>query len=216
MKSFCIIGLNKFGESMAMTMASEGRDVLVIDEDADRVNAIADFVTNGVIGDATNESVLRRAGVREYDCAIVCLGKVLNDSIMLVIALKELGVKFVVARAVSDSHKKVLERIGADLVVFPEQESGERLGVTLAHDNVTDFMEFKGFQMAEVMIPKSWEGKTLIELGIRNKYGITVVAVHDVDGNVTVSPAPTRVFKEGELVNVIGDDAAMTKFIHAK
>ncbi len=197
--------------SLARTLAAEGKQVMVIDIDADKINAIADFVTNAVIGDPTNETVLRSCGVNAYDCAVVCMAKDINANILLTIMLKEQGVKKVVARAINEGHQKVLEHIGVDMIIFPENDMGEKIGFLLARENVTEFIEFHGYQIIEINVPASWVGKDLIALEIRKKYGVNVLAVNDKDGNVTVSPLPTRVFGENEKVSVIGTDKDIDK-----
>jgi trk system potassium uptake protein TrkA len=211
MKSFCIIGLGKFGMSLAQTLAAEGKQVMVIDIDADKVNAIADFVTSAVIGDPTNETVLRSCDVGAYECAIVCMAKDINANVLLTIMLKEQGVKKVVARAINEGHQKVLEHIGVDMIIFPEKDMGEKIGYLLSRDNVTEFIEFHGYQIVEIKVPASWVGKDLIQLEIRKKYGVNILAINDDEGNVTVSPLPTRVFCEGEKVSVIGTEKDIDK-----
>ncbi len=211
MKSFCIIGLGKFGTALAETLARDGKQVMIIDTDADKINSMADTVTNAIIGDPTNESVLRAAGVADYDCAVICMTTNVNDNILLTIMLKELGIKKVVVRAINEGHQKVLKRIGADLIVFPEKDMGEKLAFMLGRDNVTEFIEFHGYQIVEIKVPDDWEGKNLIELEIRRKYGVTVLAINDESGNVDVSPMATRVFKKGERMSVIGTDRDIEK-----
>lgn len=206
MKSFCIIGLGKFGMTLAETLARDGKQVLVIDSNADRVNAIADVVTHAVIGDATNEAVLSAAGVSDYECAVIGLAGNVNDNILLTIMLKEMGVSKVVARAINEGHHRVLERIGADMIIFPEQDMGEKIGHLLGRNNVTEFIEFRGYQIVEIKIPDHWSGKTLIELDVRKKFGVNILAITDSSGDVTVSPLPTRVFLEGDRVSVIGTE----------
>ena len=206
MKSFCIIGLGKFGTALAKTLAEEGKQVMVIDVDADKVNAIADVVTNAVIGDPTNETVLRSCGASDYECAVVFMAKNINDNVLLCIMLKELGIKKVVGRAINEGHEKVLKRIGADVIVFPEKNMGEKLGYLLSRDNVTEFIEFHGYQIVEIHAPKNWIGKDLIELSIRKKYNVNIVAITDADGEVNVSPIPTRAFSWGDRVSVIGKE----------
>lgn len=213
MKSFCIIGLGKFGLSLAHTLAAEGKQVMVIDVDADKVNSIADIVTQPVIGDPTNQAVMSSCGIADYECAVVCMANNINVNILLCIMLKEAGVKKIVARAINEGHKKVLEHLGVDMIVFPEQDMGEKIGFMLARNNVTEFIEFHGYQIVEFTAPESWSGKNLIQLEIRNKYGLTVLAVTDKEGEVTVSPMPTRPFAQGERVSVIGTEKDIDKLI---
>ena len=211
MKSFCIIGLGKFGTTLAEALAGDGKQVLIIDADADKVNALADTVTHAVIGDPTNETVLRSAGVTDYDCAVVGMVSNVNDNILLTILLKEMGIKKVVARAANEGHQRVLEKIGADLIVFPERDMGEKLAFLLGRDNVTEYIDFHGYRIAELRVPDSWEGKTLVELEIRRKFDVTVLAVIQQDGTADVSPLPTRVFVKGEEMSVLGTEKAVAK-----
>lgn len=206
MKSFCIIGLGKLGQTLAESLTADGKEVLVIDLDADKINMIADNVTNAIIGDCTNDAVLKAAGVADYECAIVCIAENINANVLLTLKLKEMGIKTVIARAINDGHRRVLEKVGADMIIFPEKDIGERLAFTLARDIVTDFMEFKGFQIAEITVPEKWIGKTVIELDIRKKFGINIIAITANDGTVTVSPSATRPFMKGDLVSIVGSD----------
>lgn len=211
MKSFCIIGLGKFGMTLAESLAKDGKQVLVIDTDADKVNAIADTVTHAVIGDPTNESILRSAGVKDYQCAVVCMTTNVNDNILLTIMLKELGIKKVVARAANEGHQRVLAKIGADVIVFPEKDMGEKIAFMLGRDNVTEFIDFHGYRIVELRVPNSWIGKTLVELEIRRKYGVTVLAVIGENDRAEVSPLPARAFSAGERISVLGTDKSVAK-----
>lgn len=214
MKSFCIIGLGKFGTALALRLAEEGNQVMVLDTDAEKVNAIADMVTNAVIGDPSNENVLRSAGVTDYECAVVCFSGNVNDNVLITILLKELGVKRVVSRAANDGHKKVLEHIGADVVVYPEKDMGERLAFMLTKENVTEFIEFSGYKLVELRVPDAWVGKSLIDLDVRKKYGINVIAVtRSTDDVADVSPSPSRQFSKDEKVSVIGSDKDIEKLM---
>ncbi|MBE6610961.1 MAG: TrkA family potassium uptake protein [Ruminococcaceae bacterium] len=212
-RSFCIIGLGRFGQTLAVNLARTDHQVLVIDLDDDVVNVMSDIVTNAVIGDATNESVLRAAGVSDYDCAIVATAKNINDSILTTILLKEMGVKQVVARAGSEQHKRVLEKIGADMVVFPEQDMGVKLVGILDRNNVLEYIEFSDtHSIVEVTVPTHWVDKSLIELDVRRQYGVTVLAVSDPDtGEMNISPDPVRKFTGAETVALLGENKAIDK-----
>ncbi len=205
MKSFCIIGLGSFGRTLAGKLARAGCQVMVIDEDAQKVNLLADVVTDAIIGDPTNENVLRDCGVRNYDCCVNCFYENLNDSVLVTVILKELGVKEVIARAGNQRHKNVLLKLGADMVVFPEQDMGEKLADMLVRKNVVDYFELHGeYAMAEVKVPKKWVGKNLMELDVRRKYNLTVVSVCNSDGVFILPPVPTTPFDVGDVVSVIG------------
>lgn len=207
MKSFCVIGLGKFGMALATRLAEEGNQVMVMDTDPDKVSAIADIVTNAVIGDPTNKRVLKSAGISDYDCAVVCFTGNINDNVLITILLKELGVKKVVARASSEGHRKVLVHIGADAIVYPERDMGEKVAFMLTRDNVTEYIEFSGYKLIEMKVPEEWIGQSLMDLDVRRKYGINIIAVTRAGDDIAdVSPAPTRQFSSGEKMSVIGSD----------
>ena len=216
MNSFCVIGLGKFGYSLALSLAANEKQVMVIDTDEDKISEIADFVTNAIIGDPTNEAVLRASGVKDYDCAVVCFTENINENILLTIMLKEIGVKTVIARAINDGHQRVLERIGADMVVFPEKDMGEKIGFRLAKDNVTEYIEFAGYTLIEMVVPPSWMGKSIIEVNVRRRFGVNIIAITDKDGKVDVSPLPTREFTDGDKVSVIGSEENIEKIMKEK
>ena len=211
-RSFCIIGLGRFGQTLAENLARTDHQVLVIDEDSEIVNAMSDIVTNAVVGDPTNEQVLRAAGVSDYDCAVVASADNINDSILITLILKEMGVKQVVSRASSAQHRRVLEKIGADMVVFPEQDMGEKLVGILDRNNVLEYIEFSDtHSIVEVAVPDSWIGKTLSELDLRKRIGVTVLAVSDPVSGLNISPDPYKPFTENETVALLGENTAIDR-----
>ena len=215
MKSFCVLGLGKFGFTLAETLAKNGKQVLVVDSDADRVNEIADKVTYAVIGDPTNEKVLRTAGVKDYQCAIVCMSQI-NENILLTITLKEMGIQKVISRAINEGHHKVLEKLGADGIVFPERDSAEKLAFLLQKDNVTEYSDCHGYKIVEIRVPNAWVGKNLVDLELRSKYEVSVLATIGKDGTVEIPPSPRKKFKEDDSVSVLGTDkniAKLTRYI---
>lgn len=210
-RSFAIIGLGRFGRTLAINLAKTGHQVLVIDINEDVINVMADTVTNAVVGDPTNESVLHAAGIRDYDCAVVATAESINDSVLITILLKELGVKQVVARAGSEQHARVLEKVGADMVVFPERDMGEKLVNILDRNNVLEYIEFsETHSIVEVAVPSEWIGKSLIELNVRRKYGVTILAIGDGNG-MNISPDPARKFKGDETVALLGENKNIDK-----
>ncbi len=212
-RSFCIIGLGRFGQTLAINLARTDHQVLVIDENDDVVNVMSDVVTNAVVGDSTNEQVLRAAGVADYDCAVVATANNFNDNLLTTLILKELGVKQVVARAGSEQHGRVLEKIGADMVVFPEKDMGEKLVNILDRNNVLEYIEFSDtHSIVEVTVPEKWVGKSLIELNVRREYGVTVLAVSDAESReMNISPDPTRKFMGNDTVALLGENKAIDK-----
>ncbi len=217
MKSFCILGLGRFGKTLALTLAEHGHQVLIIDESSDDINALADAVTGAVVGDPTNEAVLRSAGVRDYDCAVVCGAKNINDNILLTIMLKDMGIPKVVVRALNEGHKRVLERLGVDMVVFPEQDMGEKLAYMLGRENVIESLEVSGgFRIVEMKIPADWVGKSLIDLQLRLKHNVNVIAVRESGTVMNCTPSPTRPFLRDDVVSIIGADADVDRMTSKK
>lgn len=211
MKNFCIIGLSCFGLALTHALLEKKCQIMVIDEDAEAVNGIADQITGAVIGDPTSEAVLRSAGVADYECAVVCIDNNMTDSILATLMLKELGVEKVVARAMNERHKKVLNRLGVDMVVFPEEDMGDRLAQRLVKRDVLDYYTFsEGISIAEIHIPKDWEGHTMIDLNIRRRYGLTVIAVRRA-GRLDSSPNPEQPFGGEDIVTVMGTEEKIEK-----
>ena len=211
-RSFCIIGLGRFGQTLATNLARTDHQVLVIDTDENIVNAMSDIVTNAVVGDPTNDAVLRAAGVRDYDCAVIATATSINDSILVTLNLKDLGIPQIVARASSDQHRRVLEKLGADMVVFPEQDMGEKLVGILDRNNVLEYIEFSDrHSIVEVAVPENWVGKSLAELDVRRQYGVTVLAVNDPDTGMNISPDPSKPFSGEETVALLGENAAIDR-----
>ncbi len=213
MDSFLIIGMGRFGNSLAIELSNLGHDVLVIDRSEEKIAAVADHVTHAVIGDAKDENVIRSLGVRNFDVAVVAMADNIEDSVLVTIMLKELGVKKVVAKAQSMLHMKVLERIGADVTVFPERDMGKRLAQHLSAKNIIDFIELSDeHSIVEIEAPSVWHGKSLLELNIRGAYGINVIAARDKFArDLVVSPTAAYVIKEGDVLIVIGENDNIKK-----
>ncbi len=215
MKTFCIIGLGRFGQTLAKTLIKKGHQVMVLDANPEIINSLSENFTNAVIGDCTSEAVLRASGVKNYDCAVVCISENINDNILTTLLLKDIGVKRVVVRAISALHRRVLEKIGADQVVFPEEDMGEKLAYTLSRIDVLEYIELsEEFSIAELKIPSSWVGKNIAELDIRKKFGITVIAINDtVTGEIMISPSIIRSFCPADVVTVVGLNENINKFL---
>lgn len=214
MKSFCIIGLGRFGQTLALTLSNKGHQVMVIDQNEEAVSLLSDTVTNAVIGNCTSETVLRDSGVPDYDCAVICISKNLDDSILTTIQLKDLGVKEVVVRAANDMHRRILEKVGADRIVMPERDMGEKLANMLSKStDVMEYIEFsKDYSIIETRVPDSWIGKSLAELLIRSKYGVTVLAVKKGgSGAMNISPDVKQPFEENDSVSLMGSNAQLEK-----
>ncbi len=206
MKSFVVIGVGRFGAALAKELTELGHEVLALDQSEEAITHIADHVTHAVIGDAKDENVIRSIGVRNFDCAVVAIASDIQDSVLVTLMLKDMGVKKVIAKAQSLMHMRVLERIGADQVVFPERDMGQRVAQSLAASNIIDFIELsEDYSIIELNCPKKWCGKTLLELNIRGEYGANIIAVRGSEGKqVTVSPPANYRLTEGDVLIVIG------------
>ncbi|EEH97614.1 TrkA family potassium uptake protein [Clostridium tertium] len=203
-KQFVIIGLGRFGSSIAKTLYSLGNDVLAIDKDEDIVQEIADSVTHAVQLDATDENALRALGIRNFDVAVVTIGDNIQSSIMATLLVKELGVKYIIAKGHSDLHAKVLYKIGADRVVLPEKDMGVRVAHNLVSANILDYIELsEDYSVMEIQVLDEWSGKTLNELRLRSKYGINVMAIKRGD-EVNLSPSAEDIIEDNDVIVAIG------------
>lgn len=207
MKTFVVIGLGRFGTSIARELSALGHEVLAIDVAEDRVQKVADKVTHAVIGDARDIQVLNALGVRNFDCAVVAMGSDVGNSALVTLNLKELGLKQVVCKAQSHVHQRVLEKIGADRVIFPEHEMGVKLAQGLSSSSVLNFIEFsEDYGIVELTCPKSWHGKTLRELDVRNTFHVNIIAVRkeDTPNTLNVAPGAACILEAGDNVIAVG------------
>ena len=209
MKSFVIVGLGRFGMETALQLSAAGCEVLVIDSSNELVQQVSDKVTQAVVADARDKGVLRALGVKDFDGAIVAIGGSLADSVLATMNLKELGVPYIICKAHDETHKEVLKKLGADKVVIPEKEQAARLAKSLASRNVLDYIELsEDYGIIEVPAPKSWQDKSLIELNVRAKLGVNILAVKR-QGDITVSPAADFRIALEDILVVLGDTAAL-------
>lgn len=203
-KAYLVIGLGRFGSSVAAELFKLGHEVLAVDSNEDNVNRVADSVTHAITCDARDEATLKSLGVRNFDCAIVGIGNDVASSVMTTVTLKELGVKQVICKANSDLHKTVLEKVGADKVVFPEREMAHKLAQGLSSANIFDFIELsENFGVAEIELPESWVGKTIGSIDIRAKFGVNIIAVKE-GGEVNVSPGADYGLKKSSVLVLVG------------
>lgn len=211
MKQFVVIGCGRFGASVATSLYSLGHDVLAIDSDEEIIQELSDHVTHAVQADAVDENALRTLGIRNFDVAVVSIASDIQASIMATLITKELGVKTVIAKAHNDLHGKVLKKIGADRVVFPEREMGVRVAHNLASTNILDYIEMApDYSIVEISTIKEWAGKTLKELKLNYRYGINVMAIkHDSEINIT--PYSDDIIHENDVLIVIGSNEDLRK-----
>lgn len=209
MKSYIVVGLGRFGTQVAKKLYELGGEVLVVDTDSVKVQQLSNDVTHAVVADARDKEVLRALGAKEFDCGIVAIGDSLADSVLATMNLKELGIPKVICKASNETHRQVLRKLGADQVVIPEQENATRLAKSLTSRNVLDYIELsEDYGIVEVPAPNPWLDKSLIELNIRAKLGVNILAVRR-GGDITVSPSADFRILQGDILVVLGDTAAL-------
>ena len=202
-KQFVVVGLGRFGATLAATLCANGGEVLAIDIDPERVELLRDHVTHCVEANGMNREALVQLGVRDFDVAVVTIGADIKASGMTTMLMKELGVNYVVAKAQDEIHGRMLTKLGADKVIFPERDMGKRVAHNLVAGNILDFIELSpDYSMVEVEPLDEWNGKTLAQLDLRNKLGINVIAIRR-DGHVDPSPMPGTVLFRGDRLLVM-------------
>ena len=204
-QTYAIIGLGRFGGALLETLVANGQDVLGIDVSEEHVNDYRDIATQVVIADAQEDDVLRKLDIASFDHVIIAIGHNMQASILATINAKDLGAKNVIAKAENKTHLRVLTKIGADVVVQPEREMGERIARKLLAPNMLNFIELSDdYSMAEVQIVNpSFTGKTLAELNIRKKFGLNIIAVRH-DGEVVVAPSAQYQLPDRDILSVVG------------
>lgn len=204
MKSILIIGLGRFGRHMAHKFLENGHEVMAVDINEDRADDAVGEIQQILIGDATEERFMESLGVSNFDLAVVAIGEKFQTVLEITVLLKDLGCKFIIARATRDVHKKLLLRNGADHVVYAERDVAERLAIRFGADNIFDYIELTPeIGIYEIAVPKGWKGKSMVELSIRTKYHVSVMAIKKME-KIFPLPHPTHVFEEDESVMVMG------------
>ena len=210
MKMYVVVGLGRFGQSIAHRLCELGNEVLAIDKNSELVQQISNFVTHAVVADAQDADVLRALGVRNYDCAIVAIGKDLAASVLATLNFKEMGIPLVVCKAHDENHRKVLEKIGADRVVVPEQEFANKLAQGLSTANVLEYIELSAdYGISEFTAPAAWDGKSLRQLNVRARVGVNILAVRRGE-KIQVSPDADYVIAKGYTVGALGAYQALS------
>lgn len=208
MKTFLVVGLGRFGTAVATELCALGNEVLAMDIREDRVQAIAAQVTHAVTADARDPEVLRALAVRNFECAVVAVASDVGTSALIALNLKEIGVSRVVCKAQSHTHRRVLEKIGADRVVFPEHEMGSKLARSLSFSNILNFIELsEDDSIVEIPAPSAWVGHTLRELDVRNTLGVNIIALRqNKGGKLTIAPSADAVIQPEAMVVALGKD----------
>jgi trk system potassium uptake protein TrkA len=214
-KQFAVIGLGRFGTSVATYLAKMGYDVLAVDESEERVQDVASLVTHAVAADSTDEEALRALGIRNFDVVVVAIGQDIQSSILTTLILKDLGVPSIVVKAQSELHGKVLNKIGADKVIFPERDMGLRVAHHLISPNVLEHIELSpDFSIVEMKIPAVMVGKNLKQLDIRAKYNCNVLAVKRHE-QMNITPSADEPLKEEDVLVIVGRNDQLTQLEQA-
>ena len=215
-RQFAVIGLGRFGRAVCLTLHGMGYEVLGIDSDENRVAQVLtdQIAAHAVQLDSTQPSALQEAGIPDFDTVIVAIGNYIQESIITTLNVKEAGVANVVAKASTEIHGKLLRRVGADHVVFPEFEMGCELARSITRPGVLDRFELDpDNSIVEVVVPQEFDGKTIVELDLRNNYGLTLMAIskENAPDKFEINPSPVTRLRAGTLMVVVGANKGIDK-----
>ncbi len=214
MKQILLIGMGRFGKHIAMELNGLGHQVMAVDENEERINEVLPYITNGQIGDSTNEAFLASLGVRNFDVCIVTIGGDFQASLETTCLLKELGAKVVVSRAERDGQAKFLLRNGADEVLYPEKQLAKWTAIRFSSDHILDYISLgEDYAIFEVDLPENWVGKTVVQVDVRRKYGINIMGVKR-GGKLNLSVTPDTQFVEDNTILVLGKYKDLQKCFH--
>jgi len=203
-KQFVVVGCGRFGQSVAIKLAELDCEVMVVDKSEEIIQGISDKVTYAVQADATDENSIKALGIRNFDVAIVTIGSDIQSSILVTLLVKELGVKYIVAKAQNPSHAKVLYKIGANRVVFPEKEMGIKIAKNLVSGNVLDFIDLApDYSILEVSMLDEWVGKNLVQIDMRRNHKISVIAIRR-DDEMDINVGPEKILLQDDILIVVG------------
>ncbi|MGF1458205.1 MAG: potassium channel family protein [Leptolyngbyaceae cyanobacterium] len=215
-RQFAVIGLGRFGRAVCMTLNNLGYEVLGVDKNEQSVTqALKDEIAAHTVQlDSTQRLALEEAGIPDFDTVIVAIGNYVEESVITTLNVKELGVQYVVAKASSEIHGKLLQRVGADQVVFPEHEMGCNLARAITRPGILDRFELDpDNSIVELRVPANFDQRTIADLDLRNKYGVTLLALSQPDNNekFEVNPSPVTQLKKGAVMVVIGNNRGLAK-----
>lgn len=211
MKQIIVIGCGRFGTSVAKTLTKLGHDVMVIDNDPETVKELSEYVTSAVQMDAMDEASYKSVGIKNFDVAVVTIGSNIQASIMATVIVKDMGVPTVIAKAQNEIHGKVLKRVGADKVIYPERDMGVRVAYNLATPNILDVIEFSpDYSIIETVALEDWDCKSLKELKLSHTFGLTVIAIKTGE-TINISPFADDIIRKGDVVVVLGNNENLKK-----
>jgi len=218
MRQFAVIGLGSFGFSIAKTLSERGCQVVAIDKDEEKIREVSEFVNHAVQLDATDEESLKKVGIESVDVAIVSMGDNLESSILVTLMLKEMGIKEVISKALTQHHAKVLQKIGADRIIFPEREMGIKIAEQLVSPDILEQIRISpNYEIIEIAVPPTFTGKTLKELGIRTRFKVNVIAIKkrvpyvndagesDFKEEINIAPDGDNEISMGDVLAVVGE-----------
>lgn len=215
-RQFAVIGLGRFGSAVCSTLHSSGYEVLAVDKEEKRItSALSEQIaSHALLLDSTETSALREAGILEFDTVIVAVGSFLAESITTTLNLKEGGVPNVIAKASSETHVKLLNKVGADLVVFPEQEMGQQLARQLTRPRLLDQFELDAeHSIVEMIVPDEFDGKTIAELELRRRYGLNLLAIKNEGDKMEINPLSNRKLYKGTMIVVVGSNQDINRLV---
>jgi trk/ktr system potassium uptake protein len=216
-KQFGVIGLGRFGSAMALTLTELGHDVIGVDGDESRVQHLADVISQALQIDATDERALRAAGIQDVEVAVVSIGENIESSLLVVMQLRELGIPTIVAKAVTPLHGRILEKLGVSRVIFPEREMAVRIAHSLVMPNVIDYIELsRDFSIIEVPAPEAFVGRTLKQLELRPRLGLTLIAIkRAADGSgaivTNIAPVADETIRSGDILALLGSNERLNQ-----
>ncbi len=211
-KQFAVIGMGRFGSSVAKTLYNLGFEVLAIDSSETRVHEVVSVVTHAVQADSTDEEALRSLGIRNFDVVVVAIGQDIQSSILTSLILKDLGVTMLVVKAQNELHGKVLKKIGADKVIFPERDMGQRVAHNLISPNILDHIELsEDYSIVEIKASNHMIGKNLKQLDIRAKFGCNVMGIK-TGGKMNIAPQALDLIKENDVLVIVGKNNDLQNF----
>ncbi len=214
-KQYAVIGLGRFGSSVAKYLSQMGYEVLAVDDNAERVQDVANAVTHAVSADSTDEEAMRALGIRNFDVVVVAIGQDIQSSILTTLILKDLGVPYIIVKAQNELHGKVLNKIGADKVVFPERDMGLRVAHHLISPNILEHIELApDYSIVDMQVPSAMRGKNLRELDIRQKYNCNVLALKR-GGELNITPHPDELLTTDDVLVIVGKNEQLTKLEQA-
>ncbi|MGQ9470781.1 MAG: potassium channel family protein [Candidatus Aminicenantales bacterium] len=212
---FAVIGLGSFGSNVAKTLYQRGHEVLAVDRDKGKVEAAKDYTSHAVHMDSADKENLEALGIQDMDVVIVSLGPEMEASILTVLYLHELGVKRLVAKALTEDHAKILEAVGANEVIYPEKDMAIRTALKLTSPNILECLPLSsGVSIQEIAPPEKFIGKTLKELDLRNKYGVQVIAIREIIPERTIYiPKADFMIKDSDILVVMGEEERLEKIV---